>query len=120
MSYVYSPVNKVNKFGVDITLYDADAPSGIVYEEVKVGHMQEWYDDASTYQWLIVDGNGIFVLNDKRCHVTAGDLVVIPPKTRIHYFGKMKMVLVTTPKFDAANEHEVRLIDQSEVPTHEN
>jgi mannose-6-phosphate isomerase-like protein (cupin superfamily) len=116
MKYAYSPINTINKFGVDITLYDADAPSGIVYEEVEVGHMQEWYDDVSTYQWYIIEGSGTFVLNDAKYRVKARDLVVVPPKTHIHYFGKMKMVLVTTPKFEAANEHEVRLIGQDEVP----
>ncbi|MEO6761634.1 MAG: hypothetical protein ABI220_04645 [Candidatus Saccharimonadales bacterium] len=111
-----SAAGRVTKFGVDLTLYNTDESSGVAYEQTELGHLQEWYDDVSTYQWFIIEGNGIFVLNDVDNSVQAGDLVVVPPKVRIHYFGKMKMVLVTTPRFDPKNEHQVRLIDPSEVP----
>jgi mannose-6-phosphate isomerase-like protein (cupin superfamily) len=118
MNYIYKKqdAKTKNKFGVTITSYGADAPSSIVYEDVEVGHMQEWYSDVSTYQWYIIEGTGIYVIDDEKYAVSAGDLVVVPPKHRMHYFGKMKMVLITTPKYDDANEHEVRLIDPSEVP----
>lgn len=119
MTYVYKreDAKTINKFGVDITIFGADAPSNVVYEEVAVGHLQEWYSDVSTYQWYVIDGKGQFVLNDEKYSVSAGDLIVVPPKVRIHYFGTMKMVLVTTPRYEEKHEHEVRLIEQSEVPT---
>lgn len=117
MSYIFkkSGARKLHKFGVDITLYDAEAPSAIVYEEVEKGHMQEWYSDVSTYQWFIVEGAGVYVIDGSKYEVTQGDLVVVPPKHKMYYYGKMKMVLVTTPKYSEANEHEVRLIDESEL-----
>jgi len=117
MKYVYpgSGATTINKYGVDITLFGANAPSTIVYEEVEVGHLQEWYSDVSTYQWFIIEGQGTFVINDEKHAAGAGDLVVVPPKNRIHYFGKMKMVLITTPEYNEENEHEVRLIDPSEA-----
>jgi hypothetical protein len=34
----------------------------------------------------------------------------------MHYFGKMKMVLITTPEYNEEDEHEVRLIDPGEAP----
>lgn len=115
--YVYSrsEAKTINKFGVDITLYDTNAPSNIVYEDVKVGHLQEWYSDVSTYQWFLIEGQGVFVINDEKHLAGAGDLVVVPPKNRMHYFGNMKMVLVTTPAYEEKNEHEVRIIDPSEA-----
>lgn len=117
MSYVYkgADAKKIHKFGVDITLYDIDAPSNIVYESVAVGHLQEWYSDVSTYQWFIIEGKGTFVINDDKYPAEQGDLVVVPPQNRIHYFGNMKMLLVTTPRYDEKNEHEVRRIDPSEA-----
>lgn len=117
MRYVYSveDAKKIHKFGVDIAIYNADAPSDVVYEETKSGHFQEWYDDASTYQWFIIEGSGEFVINDEKHKAKKGDLVVVPPKNRIHYLGNMKMVLITTPGYDSKNEHEVRLIDRSEA-----
>lgn len=116
MSYVFKKNNArtIHKFGVDITLYDADAPSNIVYEEVEKGHLQEWYSDVSTYQWYIIDGSGTYVIDGEKHSVAQGDLVVVPPGHRMYYYGKMKMLLVTTPKYDEAHEHEVRLIDESE------
>lgn len=117
MSYVFKKNNArtIHKFGVDITLYDADAPSNIVYEEVEKGHLQEWYSDVSTYQWYIIEGGGTYVIDGEKHEATQGDLVVVPPGHRMYYYGKMKMLLVTTPKYDEANEHEVRLIDESEL-----
>lgn len=118
MKYIYpkDEAKTIHKFGVDITIFGADAPSGVVYEETETGHLQEWYDDVSTYHWYIIEGSGMFSINNEKHVVHAGDLVVVPPKSRIHYFGKMKMILVTTPKFDPENEHEVRIVDASEAP----
>lgn len=116
MTYVFKKDNarKIHKFGVDITLYDTDASSGVVYEEVEKGHLQEWYSDVSTYQWFIIEGSGTYVIDGEKHDVTQGDLVVVPPGHRMYYYGTMKMVLVTTPKFDPAHEHEARVIDESE------
>lgn len=116
MKFVYQKdkARKIHKFGVDITLYDADAPSTVVYEEVEKGHMQEWYSDVSTYQWFIVDGNGVYVINGEKHPVSKGDLVVVPPKQSMYYYGNMRMVLVTTPAYEETHEHEIRLIDEKE------
>ncbi len=116
MSYIVKKdeARQIHKFGVDITLYDTEAPSTVVYEEVEKGHMQEWYSGVSTYQWFIVEGSGVYVIDGDKYEVAKGDLVVVPPKHKMYYYGKMKMVLVTTPEYDDANEHEVRLINESE------
>lgn len=118
MKYVYSLDNakQIQKFGVDISIYGADAPSGFVYEETEAGHFEEFYDTESTYTWFIIDGNGMFVVDDEKMEVTAKDLVVVPPNKRIHYFGKMKMLLCTSPAFNPDNERHVRDVDPSESP----
>lgn len=74
------------------------------------------YDTESTYAWFIIDGNGTFVIDDEKIEVNSKDLVVVPPNKRIHYFGKMKMLLCTSPAFNPANEQHVRDIDPSESP----
>ena len=83
---------------------------------VEKGHFQEFYDKESYYIYYIYDGKGTFVLNDEKIEAKTADLIVIPPKTRIHYFGKMKMVLTVTPAFKEENEHHVRFVDKSESP----
>ena len=79
-------------------------------------HFQEFYDIESHFTYYIVEGEGTFVLNDKKVKVKATDLVVIPPKTRIHYFGKMKMVLTVSPAFKEENERHVRIVNENESP----
>jgi hypothetical protein len=121
MTYIIKGVDaaKINKFGVDITFYGEQAPSNLVYEEVLEGHFEEFYNDISTHMWFIFEGKGTFVIDDQKFEVTAKDLVVVPPKKRIHYFGGMKMVLITTPAWEEKNEHHVRDVDLIESPYHE-
>lgn len=118
MKYIFKQdeAKNIHKFGVDISIYPDSSGSGIVYEEVTEGHFQEWYSDVSVYHWFIIEGNGVFVIDDEKVGVSAKDLVVVPPGRRIHYFGNMKMVLITTPPFDEKNEHQVRLVEKSESP----
>ncbi|MCL2280723.1 cupin domain-containing protein [Candidatus Saccharibacteria bacterium] len=113
--YVYpkSEAKTIHKYGVDITLFGDDNLSpNVVYEEVEKGHFQEFYNDTATQTWYIIEGSGVFVLDGEEHKVGAGDLVVVPPKVKKYYLGKMKMVLVTSPTFDSNDEHEVRLIDE--------
>lgn len=119
MKYKYTKkeAQKFNKYGADLTVYETEIPTAnVVHIDVRVGHFQEFKDKKSTFIYYIVKGKGIFFLNDKKVEAQATDLIVIPPNTRIHYFGTMKMVLTTTPAFNAKNEVHVRLIDKSENP----
>jgi mannose-6-phosphate isomerase-like protein (cupin superfamily) len=119
MKYKYSAseARKINKFGVDITIYkEGVSTNNVVYEEVEIGHLEEFYDDVSTHMWFIIEGKGTFVIDDEKVEVSKNDLVVVGPKKRIHYFGKMRMLLCTTPSFNADNEHHVRDVSPNESP----
>jgi hypothetical protein len=115
--YSYNNSKTINKFGVDITLYGINQPgANIVYEDVKEGHFEEFLNTVSTCMWFIIDGNGTFVIDDEKIEVIAKDLIVVPPNKRIHYFGNMKMLLVTTPAFSAKDERHIRDIKKEESP----
>lgn len=119
MNYKYSAsdANTFHKYGVDITSYNLHLPGcNIVHESVVEGHFEEFYSDTSTYIWFIIEGKGTYVIDDEPVHVSANDMVVVPPKHRIHYFGSMKMLLITSPPYNAKNEHHVRDIKKSENP----
>lgn len=119
--FSYKESRRFNKHGVELTVYDENIQdANLVYVEVKDGHLEEFYDDESTYMYLIIEGRGTFVLNDEKVEAEAKNLIVIPPKTRIHYFGKMKMALCVTPAFNEAHEHHVRFVDPSESPYKDN
>lgn len=119
MKYRYkaNEASRFNKHGVELTVYGEDVPeANVVLVSVESGHFQEFYDQKSYYIYSIVEGKGLFVLDDEKIEARATDLIVIPPKTRIHYFGNMKMVLTVAPAFDEKNEVHVRFIDESESP----
>jgi mannose-6-phosphate isomerase-like protein (cupin superfamily) len=108
---------KFNKYGIDLVVYGENFPAAnVVHISVKKGHFEEFYDLESAFICYIIEGKGTFVLNDKKIEAKAADLIVVPPKTRIHYFGTMEMVLTVVPAFDEKNERHVRMVDESESP----
>lgn len=108
---------KFNKYGIDLTVYEQSEPSAnISGVSVKRGHFQEFYNTKSAYSYYIVRGNGTFFLDGEPIEVSATDLVVAPPNTRIYYFGTMEMVLMVAPAWNEADEHHVRFVDESENP----
>lgn len=109
--------DKFNKHGIDLTIYNEGVPqANVVHVSVEEGHFQEFSDSESYYIYYIYEGSGLFVLNDEKIEAKATDLIVIPPQTRIHYFGKMKMVLTVTPAFKESNEKHIRFVGKSESP----
>jgi mannose-6-phosphate isomerase-like protein (cupin superfamily) len=108
---------KIHKHGIDLTIYNENIPQvNVVQVSVEEGHFQEFLDKECYFIYSIHEGNGLFVLNDEKVEAKAGDLVVIPPKTRIHYFGKMKMTLTVSPAFRPENEEHIRFVEKSESP----
>jgi mannose-6-phosphate isomerase-like protein (cupin superfamily) len=115
--FQHSDARTIHKHGVNITIYDENVPSNnVVYEEVTIGHLEEFYDTVSSHTWFIIEGEGTFVIDDEKVEAKTNDLIVVPANKRIHYFGKMKMVLSTTPAFNPKNEHHVRIVPESESP----
>lgn len=115
--YSHAEARTIHKHGVDITLYGlSNTPSNAVYEETKEGHFEEFQNTVSTCMWFVIEGKGIFVLNDEKISVEAKDIIVAPPNTRIHYFGNLKLILVSTPAFKPENEQHVRTVAREESP----
>ena len=117
--YLYTAKDspKVHKHGIDLTIYGGNVPgANVVFVSVDEGHFEEFYNTKSHFIYYIAEGSGTFVLDDEKVETKATDLIVIPPKTRIHYFGNMKMVLTITPAFHEKDEQHVRFVDKSENP----
>jgi mannose-6-phosphate isomerase-like protein (cupin superfamily) len=105
------------KHGVDLTVYGQVDPSvTVVHVSVAEGHFQEFYNSESSYVYYIISGCGTFYLNDDAVPVNARDLVVVPPMTRIYYFGTLEMLLTVSPAFDETKERHVRFLDKSQIP----
>jgi mannose-6-phosphate isomerase-like protein (cupin superfamily) len=115
--YTVNDAKQFNKHGVDLTVFNYSVPdANVVLVSVEKGHFQEFYDVKSHFIYYIVEGEGSFYLDNERIEVSTSDMLVIPPKTRIHYFGKMKLVLTVAPAFVEKNERHVRFVDESESP----
>ncbi|MGW6681156.1 cupin domain-containing protein [[Kitasatospora] papulosa] len=105
------------KHGVDLTVYGQVDPSvTVAHVSVSEGHFQEFYNSASSYIYYVISGCGTFYLNDDAVPVNPGDLVVVPPMTRIYYLGALEMVLTVSPAFDEAKEQHVRFLNKSQIP----
>lgn len=108
---------KLSKHGIDLTVYNEGLDAAnVVRVHVDEGHFQEFYDKQSTYIYSVIKGFGTFVLNDEKIEAKSGDLIVIPAKTRIYYFGTMNLVLTVVPAFKPENEVHVRFVDKAESP----
>ena len=115
--YTAKDARKFNKHGIDLIIYGQDEPSAnVCHVSIKKGHFQEFYDTKSAFTYYIIKGNGTFMLDDEPIKVAATDLVVIPPHTRIHYFGTMEMVLTVSPAWKEENEVHVRFVNENESP----
>ncbi|MCC7303971.1 cupin domain-containing protein [bacterium] len=115
--FLASEAKKLRKHGIDLVVYGEGVQEvNVVAISVEEGHFQEFFDEESYFIYYIVEGKGLFVLDDERVEVKPTDLIVVPPKTRIHYFGTMKMILTVSPAFKEENERHVRFIKKSESP----
>jgi mannose-6-phosphate isomerase-like protein (cupin superfamily) len=115
--YTAKEARKFNKHGIDLVVYGGNSSlANVVHVRVKEGHFQEFYDIESTFIYYIIKGKGVFILDGESVEASATDLIIIPPKTRIHYFGNMDMVLTVSPAFKETNERHVRFVEKSESP----
>lgn len=75
----------VEKFGIRLDVLPHIADVGVVVAETKTGHNQEFIHKTSTFHYFILDGEGTYFLDDEEVPVVKGDLLSIPPGTRIYY-----------------------------------
>lgn len=114
MIYKRADALKLAKHGVDMWVYDTAngcSHAAVVYQETKMGHAEEFYHDCSAFVFYIIEGSGIWVIEDEEFPVEASDVVVVPPGKRFYYRGALKQVCITAPAWDAEHEHHIRLID---------
>lgn len=116
--YIY-PQNQAlakHKHGISLLTYGSVSDDiNFVRVSVKEGHFEE-FKNTSWFIYHLLEGSGLFVLNGEQVKAKKGDVVSIPPNTRIHYFGKMELVLIVSPPWKEENETHIRDIDPSENP----
>ena len=99
---------KKEKVGMILDVYPNIDNCGFVLENTEEGHNSEFYNTKSTFTYIILEGSGLFFIDDEEISVSTGDCISIPPNTRIYFKGKLKMILITTPAWKSENEVETR------------
>lgn len=50
--------------------------------------------------YFIIEGNGIFIINDKENNISPNDLIFIPKNTPYNIIGKIKFFMICSPEFN--------------------
>lgn len=79
------------------------------------GHYQEYQLKTTTFVYTIVEGKGVFFIDDEPIVVQKGDMVLLPPGHRAWYAGKMKIILSSAPAYKPEDEIHIRFIEEDEV-----
>ena len=86
-----------------------DCPqAAVVFQETDVGHSEEFYHEKSAFIYYIIEGKGVWVIEDKEYPVEATDVVIVPPGKRFYFKGQLKQICVTAPAWEEKYEHHVR------------
>ena len=102
------------KHGVKMRVYNSKEQcpdAAVVYQETQTGHLEEFYHSKSNFIFYIIEGSGIWFIEDIPYDVNAGDVVIIPPNKRFYYMGTLKQVCITSPAWEEEFEHHVRDIE---------
>ena len=68
-------------------------------EDCFKGHDYYHINVYSTKTYYVLEGKGVFKINNELIHVQKDDVIEIPPKTEFVFAGQMKLLLMMAPAF---------------------
>ena len=77
------------------------------------GHDCYSYNSESKHIYHIIDGEGVFIIDNEIIEVHSGDTVTIEPNKVFTYKGNMIITFEMTPNFKEENDHFVCKVDYS-------
>lgn len=69
------------------------------YEDVFKGHDNYHTNSYSSKIYYVLEGEGIFSINNEKSKVNQGDVIEIPASSEFVFAGKMKLLLIMSPAF---------------------
>lgn len=54
--------------------------------------------------YFILDGEGLFIINDEENNVSQNDLIFVPKNTPYNIIGKLKYLLICSPEFNPKDD----------------
>jgi mannose-6-phosphate isomerase-like protein (cupin superfamily) len=76
--------------------------------EVHKGHDTFMISKALTRIYYIIEGAGVFTIDNQKYDVVQGLIVEVPPGVEYSYSGSMKILLVSHPRWFNGNERMTR------------
>jgi mannose-6-phosphate isomerase-like protein (cupin superfamily) len=76
--------------------------------DVHEGHDTFIISKALTRIYYIIEGTGVFTIDNQKYDVAPGLLVEVPPGVEYSYSGSMKILLVSHPRWFEGNERTTR------------
>ena len=76
--------------------------------DVHKGHDTFQISKVLTRIYYIIEGTGVFTIDDRQYDVAPGLLVEVPPGVEYSYSGSMKIFLVSHPRWFEGNERTTR------------
>lgn len=98
----------VDKTDVSLHVYPHLRTAGVVHVVCKTGHNQEFYHKTSDFNYFVIEGSGVFYIDEEEIQVEKHDVITIHAGSRIYYKGDMEMLLITTPEWNEVDEVETR------------
>jgi mannose-6-phosphate isomerase-like protein (cupin superfamily) len=77
--------------------------------DVYKGHDTFMISKALTRIYYVIDGTGVFTIDNEKYDVSPGLLVEVPPGVEYSYSGSMKILLVSHPRWFHGNEQMTRM-----------
>ncbi len=101
MKFKLEDAHKFGWKGLDGWAYNSKddfASASAAYFEVDGSH-GKCKTHSSDRVYLVLEGEGEFIINDKVIEVEQSDVIIVPKNTPYDYSGKMKLFLVHTPAY---------------------
>jgi hypothetical protein len=77
--------------------------------DVHRGHDTFIISKALTRIYYIIEGTGVFTIDNQKYDVAPGLLVEVPPSVEYSYSGSMKIFLVSHPRWFVGNERMTKM-----------
>ncbi len=101
----------IDKHGVKMRIYTTKTESGnaaMLYQETQKGHTEEFLREKSNFFYYILEGRGVWTVEDREFEARAGDVVVVPAGKKFWFRGNFKQVCVTAPSWEEQYGHHIR------------
>ena len=88
--------------------FDLISSANFLLIETESGHSTTIVEEECDFTYYILDGSGMFKIDDQLFPAESGDIVVIPKGSAFSYDGKLRMFLISSPLW--SEEQELSLI----------